>query len=87
MKELMSEKSRIYQNLSPKEKARLFDTALTIIKAQADFAVACSINPKEYLKITTSDERSFYGAAYTLAVSGCLQAIERQLGEKIADTT
>lgn len=87
MKDLMSEKSSLYRHLHPNGWVGLLRTAVTIIKEQADFAVAYSINPKEYEKITTQDERSVYGTAYTLAVMGCLQTIERQLGEKARTTT
>jgi hypothetical protein len=87
MQALMSERSSIYGHLSTQEKVQLFETALVIIEAQADFAVSCSIDPQEHLAITTQDERSFYGSAYTLAVMGCLSAINRHLGDKVAETT
>lgn len=87
MKELMDKRNYIYRHLSTQEKVRLFDTALTIIREHADFGVACRINPEEQAAITTSDERSFYGSAYTMAVYGCLWAIKDRLGEKVAGTT
>jgi len=77
----------LYKDLTTSEKAAMFAAAVSLIREHADFGVSCSVNMGEYLSITTRDERSWYGTAYTVGVMGCLSAIKDKLGQKMPDTT
>ena len=87
MKEFYRGQVTKYKHLSNQEKAQLFVMALKLISSYAEFGVVCRISPTEYRAITTRDERARFGTEYTIAVLGCIGAINQCLGDRVSATT
>ena len=81
MTDFMSPRSSLFRHLQGPMRTEILRDLLALIRAYTVLGVSCSICPREYNSLTSTEFRGRYGAAYAMALTGCILTLGKVLSD------
>ena len=79
MTDFMSPRSSLFRHLQGPKRTEMLRDLVALIRSHTMLGVSCSICPREYNSLTSTEFRGRYGAAYAMALSGCILTLGKVL--------